>query len=222
LLNEVDVIIMATAGDLVNEVIPFTDARHVFVMVPPHKLKEEDFTLGTLKQQGCYENVFIVPLAENASSAVRVSAAIQQIRTSYDTIKLSEKIILAESSTACDCFNRGSKLINKILKYNEVFDVRPILVDSILSDNEQLPVLGTQQEKSEMQVTCATYESGKKYRASGLFLICVDCLDNNLPLLIAATHKNGVHVTPEPVKIYDLFHYLFNVGIPATIYSGEF
>jgi len=219
LLSEVDVIIMKSVGNLESAVLPFLEARRTFIVVPPHKLKEEQGRLTKLQAGMAYSNVFILPLTVNASSAIRILAAIQYIESVSD--KISEKFILIENSAVCNNVNCGSMWPKKLLEHDDVYDIKPMLVQGVLSDDEYLPVLGIQQERMEAYITCTTKASGKRYRATGVFLICIDCLHNNLPLLIAATHKNGVHITPEPIKIYDLLHYLSNVGIPATLYSGE-
>lgn len=216
LLREIDIIIFKTQESLREVVGPLLEAKRVFVIVEPHKINHEDSELAKLKtnfQQ--FKNVFTVPVAANISSAMRVMATVQQLNSLYDA--LSEKFLLIENDSA----EPTTQHIRKMLSYDEAYQVKPMLVDAVNSSDEKLPALGFVQEKTEIYITGAVNQRGKTFRASGLFLICASCLETNLPILLAATHNNGVQLTVEPVKIYDLLHYFSNVGIAATLFFGE-
>lgn len=223
-LSELDVIILNSTsvfhGNTQDFVLPFADAglRNVFIMVAPTHLNRADAQIAKLKQDGSkYKNVYVVPLATNQSSAQHLAAAKAQLDSIGSWQKLSQKFFLINNLDYVK--NISKSQLQKMLVYDEVYNVRPMLVDSVISGDANLPALGVKQENAEVYVTSAVKEFGIRHRATGLFLMCADCLENSLPLLLAATHKNGVQTTVEPVSIYDLLHYFANVGVAATLFS---
>lgn len=216
LLSEIDVIIFKTQESLKEVVAPLLEARRVFVIVEPHKINHEDSELAKLKTKyPPFKNVFTVPIAKNISSAAHVLATVEQLNSLYGT--LSEKFLLIENDSVAPV----TQHIRNMLSYDEIYQVKPMLVHAVNSSDEKLPALAFMQKSAEVYATGAVNQRGKTFRASGIFLICASCLETNLPILLAATHNNGVQLTVEPVKIYDLLHYFSNVGIAATLFFGE-